>query len=81
MAYALRSRPSVAAARSANSAVLGSALGAYYGGLEGKPMMNAALAARPVEHAHKRRAERPPEEDALVAFVREGTRMGASSRG
>lgn len=56
------------------AAVVGATFGSYYGGLEGKPMMNAALTARPVEHAHKRRADRPPEEDALVAFVREGTK-------
>ena len=64
------------------AAVLGGSLGAYWGGLEGKPMMNAALAARPIEHVHKRRSERPPEEDALVSFIREGTRKGTSeSRG
>jgi hypothetical protein len=43
------------------AAVVGGVLGSYYGGLEGKPMMNAALIARPVEHAHKRRSERPKE--------------------
>ena len=60
------------------AAVVGGTIGAYWGGLEGKPMMNAALAARPIEHVHKRRSERPPEEDALVSFIREGTRTSAS---
>lgn len=50
--------------------VFGMALGAYYGGVEAKPMMNAALLARPVEHAHKPRSQRPPEEDAMVHFIR-----------
>ena len=53
------------------AAVVGGVLGSYWGGLEGKPFMNAALMARPVEHVHKRRSERPPEEDALVHFLRE----------
>lgn len=54
----------------------GGSLGSFYGGMEGKPMMNAALAARKVEGAHTRRNERPrdQQEDAMVAFVREGTR-------
>ena len=54
-------------------AVLGMTLGSYIGGREGKPMMNAALLARPVENAHMRRSERPAQEDALVSFIREGT--------
>ena len=50
--------------------VIGMTMGSYYGGLEGKPMMNAALMARPVEHVHKARSDRPKEEDALVHFIR-----------
>ena len=61
------------------AAVIGATAGSYYGGLEGKPMMNAALEARQVEGAHKRRSERPAEEDALVAFIREGTRPARST--
>ena len=55
------------------AAVCGMTVGAYVGGNEGKPMMNAALAARQVEGAHLHRSERPPEEDAMVAFIRAGT--------
>lgn len=45
------------------AAVFGATVGAYYGGLEGKPMMNAALTARPIAGVHHRRGE---QEDALV---------------
>jgi len=55
------------------AAVVGMTIGAYLGGQEGKPMMNAALRAKPVEHAHTRRSERPKEEDAMVHFIRAGT--------
>ena len=58
------------------AAVLGASVGAYYGGLEGKPMMNAALVARPIAGVHKKRGE---QEDALVAFIREGTGTGTGS--
>ena len=64
------------------AAVCGMTLGAYLGGTEGKPMMNAALLSRQVEHAHRARSERPPEEDAMAAFIRSGraapARSGAS---
>jgi hypothetical protein len=53
------------------AAVIGASVGAYYGGLEGKPLMNAALVARPVENVHRRRSERPAEEDSLLVFIRE----------
>ena len=53
------------------AAVIGGTLGAYVGGLEGKPMMNAALMATPIENVHKPRSQRPKEEDALVHFIRE----------
>ena len=53
------------------AAVIGGTLGAYLGGLEGKPMMNAALMATPIENVHKPRSQRPKEEDALVHFIRE----------
>lgn len=59
-------------------AVVGATVGAYYGGLERKPLMNAALLSRQVDGAHLRRSERPPEEDAMVAFIREGTKARPS---
>lgn len=37
--------------------VLGATLGAYWGGLEGKPMMNAALMSAPIEGVHKKRGK------------------------
>jgi hypothetical protein len=61
------------------AAVGGMTLGAYLGGTEGKPTMNAALRAKPVEHAHVRRSERPPEGDSLVHFIRAGTAPRAGS--
>ena len=54
------------------SDMIGASLCSYWGGLEGKPMMNAALKSRQVENAHKRRSDRPKEEDAFVTFIREG---------
>ena len=55
-----------------SGAIVGATLGSYFGGLEGKPMMNAA---RSVEGAHTKRSQRPQDQqqDALVAFMREGT--------
>lgn len=50
--------------------VVGMTVGAYVGMTEGKPTMNAALLAKPIEGVHVRRADRAPEEDALVAFMR-----------
>lgn len=62
------------------AAVVGSTLGAYYGGLEGKPFMQASLMARKVEHAHKKRSERPPEEDAFKVFLRDASKGQATQR-
>ena len=45
------------------AAIFGATFGAYYGGLEGKPMMNAALRSTPIAGVHHRRGE---QEDALV---------------
>lgn len=58
-----------------SGAIVGATLGSYFGGLEGKPMMNAALESRSVEGAHTKRSQRPQDQqqDALVAFMREGT--------
>ena len=50
--------------------VFGMTAGAYLGVSEGKPTMNAALLAKPIENVHMRRADRPPEEDALVSFIK-----------
>ena len=57
------------------AAVVGGTIGAYYGGREGKPMMNAALSARPIEGVHRKRGQ---QEDALVHFIREGTKSRES---
>ena len=45
------------------AAIFGATFGSYYGGLEGKPMMNAALWAKPIAGVHHKRGK---EEDALV---------------
>ena len=37
--------------------LVGMVAGSYYGGLEGKPMMNEALMARPIQGVHRRRGE------------------------
>ena len=51
--------------------VVGMTVGAYFGMMEGKPMMNAALMAKPIEKAHMRLADqRAMEEDALVSFMK-----------
>lgn len=50
--------------------VVGMTAGAYFGMMEGKPTMNAALMSKPIENAHMRRADRPKEEDALVSFIK-----------
>ena len=50
--------------------VVGMTVGSYLGGLEGKPTMNAALLAKPIEGVHVPRSERAPEEDALVSFMK-----------
>ena len=60
------------------AAVIGATAGAYYGGLEGKPMMNQALLSRQVEHAHTRRDARPKEEDAFLTFVRDASQGTAT---
>ena len=62
------------------AAVVGSTLGAYYGGLEGKPFMQAALLARQVEHAHKKQTERPKHEDAFQVFMRDASKGQATQR-
>ena len=63
---------------------LGMTLGAYLGGCEGKPMMNAALREREIEGVHAHMADRAPREDAMVSFIksgREGWENGGSRVG
>ena len=63
---------------------LGMTLGAYLGGCEGKPMMNAALLSRDIEGVHAHMADRAPQEDAMVSFIksgREGWENGGSRVG
>ena len=49
-------RPAPAAVPLA-ACLVGMTAGSYYGGLEGKPMMNDALLARPIQGVHQRRGE------------------------
>ena len=51
---------------------LGMTLGAYLGGCEGKPMMNAALREREIEGVHAHMSDRAPQEDAMVSFIKAG---------
>ena len=63
---------------------LGMTLGAYLGGCEGKPMMNAALREREIEGVHAHMSDRAPQEDAMVSFIkagREGWENGGSRVG
>ena len=59
---------------------LGMTLGAYLGGCEGKPMMNAALLSREIEGVHVRLADRAPQEDAMVSFIRSGRGSGSMGK-
>jgi hypothetical protein len=61
IADSLRPKPLPRGSRFAvpmSACVVGMTVGAYLGGREGKPFMNAALWARQVEGAHTRRGER-----------------------